>query len=70
MLYTTKLGTTWFRNEEKGRLVAPWEEFSQWVTSGGGAEIQLANTPHCKKSVNTEEIVIALCKLENEMNPV
>lgn len=41
--------------EEKGWLVAQWEEFSQWLTSGGGPEIQLAVDVHFKKPVDTRQ---------------
>lgn len=64
-----KLGAVWFRNEEKGRLIAPGEEFSQWLTSDGGPKIQLKDIPHFEKVVDTmiEEKVIELCRGENEV---
>ena len=39
-----RLGASWFRCEAMGRLVASREEFSQWLTSGNGPEIQLADS--------------------------
>lgn len=67
--FLEKLGAMWFRNEEKGRLVATGEEFSEWLKCGGGPEIQLADISHFKKLVDTarEGKGIELCRLESKM---
>ena len=67
-----RFGATWFRKEGKGRLVAGGEEFSQWLTVGGGPEIELTDISHFRKLVDVEREgkVIELCRLEDEVIPV